>query len=755
MRQKARAAARAGHSLRTWLPALIAPIVLALIVSGYVDSILQDNAVRQSRQLAGQIVRRLESQLGDVEIYAVGLAANAKLRGYVNRMAGQEDEGISDLRGMIQSFPDWNTTYGIIDTCCIYLNGKDTLVSGNTAYTRLDKTYDSIFRYGDMNYDTFQQEVLTKKSHLRLLPLTSCLAGGREAQRLLMVESIVNYATGRLEGQILIYLSADALAKLMEDALDLGAVYVSVVNSDGELLAVTQQEAFRAGDALMQMEPVENQRFTLDGQELLATTAVSPERNQRYRLFLSVDSIAKQVSNLKELIFAYILLLLGGGLAIFVYSAIKFRQPYQQTLRRLMPAHDGRGIIPLAEMEQAVDSLMSSRRDMEKKLEAQKSMLASSLYYLLINGGFREERQIESLMAQVDCDLYAPHYFAVLVEAPETAQTMEGRPMVLLGEALESLTERIAFSVAVDNECYAALYKCGTEECVDEAVAFFKGLYESLMMHGDIVIQVYLGMRVDTLRECPRSFDAARHLRDCAARDENRYIVTYDRQVDATAVYDYAQEDAYYLCVCTAAGDYPAVQERLRELEARNSDGNLLGALQTRLLLSRMADTLSEAVKALPGGSEEMNWNELLQKIMESPYSQAFESLRQGYRWLCAQYAGRKRSHNAALASQIIAYLQAHYPQENLCLTSVSLHFGLNERYLSAFFKEQTGRAFAGYVQQLRIERARELLEEGSLSIAQVARQVGYNNPNTFRNAYKRCMGYTPSSSKREREENE
>ena len=74
---------------------------------------------------------------------------------------------------------------------------------------------------------------------------------------------------------------------------------------------------------------------------------------------------------------------------------------------------------------------------------------------------------------------------------------------------------------------------------------------------------------------------------------------------------------------------------------------------------------------------------------------------------------------------------------------------------MSAFFKEQTGRAFAGYVQQLRIERARELLEEGSLSIAQVARQVGYNNPNTFRNAYKRCMGYTPSSSKREREENE
>ena len=754
MKQKAKRPHWLSRLMTTWLPTLIAPIVLAIIVSGHVDGMLQDNAVAQSQQLLGQIIQRLESQFADVESYAISLTANTTLRGYVSRLTGQEDTGVSDVRKLIQAFPDWNTAYGLIDTCCVYLNGKDTLVSGKTAYTRLDKTYDSIFRYGDMSYSDFKEEILTKKSHLRLLPLTDCLAGGRDGQRLLLTESIVNYATGRLEGQILIYLSADALARIMDDALSLGAVYVSVTNSDGDFLTAAGREDFHDGEALLRMEAADNQRFTLHGQELLATTASSPNENRRYRLFLSIDSIAAQIASLKQTILLYLFLLLGVALVAFAYSAVKFRQPYQQTFKRLVPSREGRGIVPLIEVERAVDGLISSREEMEKKLDAQKAAMTSSLYYLLINGGIKAERQLEQMLGQVDGKLSAPHYFAVLIEVSGAEQAMEdGRAMVLLGEALERMREQIAFSVTMDSKCYAALYPCAEGQGVNEAVAFFKGLYESLLLHGNTVIQVYLGMRVDTLRECPRSFDTARHLRDCAARSPAHYIVTYDRQVNTLAAYDYSQEDAYYLSTCVAAGDFAAVKKHLDDLSARNSSGRLLGSLQTRLLLFRMTDTLNQAAKALPGGDEEIHWDELLQKIIDSPFTQAFDLLRQGYELLCAQYAKRKKSHNVALAHRIIAYLEENYPDENLCLTSVSLHFGLNERYLSSFFKEQTGCAFTGYVQQLRIKRANELLAQGNVPIAQIARQVGYTNPNTFRNAYKRCMGRTPSNSQKKQED--
>ena len=65
---------------------------------------------------------------------------------------------------------------------------------------------------------------------------------------------------------------------------------------------------------------------------------------------------------------------------------------------------------------------------------------------------------------------------------------------------------------------------------------------------------------------------------------------------------------------------------------------------------------------------------------------------------------------------------------------------------LCAAFQQETGMGVGAFVRHARIRRARELLGIGSLSIAEIAREVGYPRASSFSVAFKREMGMGPSA---------
>jgi AraC-like DNA-binding protein len=69
---------------------------------------------------------------------------------------------------------------------------------------------------------------------------------------------------------------------------------------------------------------------------------------------------------------------------------------------------------------------------------------------------------------------------------------------------------------------------------------------------------------------------------------------------------------------------------------------------------------------------------------------------------------------------------------------------GTNEFKLKVGFKNQYGTTVFGYVSDLRMQKARELLEVKKLQIQEVAHQVGYTNTSHFIAAYKKKFGVTP-----------
>ena len=76
-------------------------------------------------------------------------------------------------------------------------------------------------------------------------------------------------------------------------------------------------------------------------------------------------------------------------------------------------------------------------------------------------------------------------------------------------------------------------------------------------------------------------------------------------------------------------------------------------------------------------------------------------------------------------------------------------HCSIPERSLKRRFATATGSTLIHYVQNLRIEEAKRLLEAGGTAADDIAALVGYENPAFFRRLFKRTTGLTPGAYRR------
>jgi len=92
---------------------------------------------------------------------------------------------------------------------------------------------------------------------------------------------------------------------------------------------------------------------------------------------------------------------------------------------------------------------------------------------------------------------------------------------------------------------------------------------------------------------------------------------------------------------------------------------------------------------------------------------------------------------------KILDYIQTHLNQE-LSLSRLSNEIGITPYYFARLFKQSTGTSVHQYVIQQRVERAKQLLHQSELSIAEVSIACGFANPSHLAMHFKRIVGVSP-----------
>ncbi|WP_163193059.1 response regulator [Clostridium thermarum] len=109
-------------------------------------------------------------------------------------------------------------------------------------------------------------------------------------------------------------------------------------------------------------------------------------------------------------------------------------------------------------------------------------------------------------------------------------------------------------------------------------------------------------------------------------------------------------------------------------------------------------------------------------------------------------YVSLDRNNSCKLiVKKALDYVTNNYQDCNLTIDKLCRHLHISPNYFSNLFKKETKFTFGNYLTHIRMEKAKELLRTTDLKTLEIAKMVGYSEPNYFSYCFKKSFDVSPS----------
>ena len=125
---------------------------------------------------------------------------------------------------------------------------------------------------------------------------------------------------------------------------------------------------------------------------------------------------------------------------------------------------------------------------------------------------------------------------------------------------------------------------------------------------------------------------------------------------------------------------------------------------------------------------------------VQAMYAEIVESI-------CAERKTGESSQDKALCDKVLEYIRENYSDPSMNISQTAFHFHLSPASLSTLYKNETGKSLLSTINEIRIEKAIELLKKGC-SVAETAERVGIPESSSFIRLFKKMVGTTPGKIK-------
>ncbi len=103
----------------------------------------------------------------------------------------------------------------------------------------------------------------------------------------------------------------------------------------------------------------------------------------------------------------------------------------------------------------------------------------------------------------------------------------------------------------------------------------------------------------------------------------------------------------------------------------------------------------------------------------------------------------------SAIKSDILTYVYKNFRNSELSPEAIAKNFGYSQKYLQNIFNKNVGMGIHSYINQLRINEAKSMLQNTTQSIESISYSVGFESVRSFFRVFKQKTGMTPGEWRR------
>ena len=625
----------------------------------------------------------------------------------------------------------------------IYYRDSDMIVSNTAVNIDIQNLYGRLYQFGDLDYNAFRAVFDLEKGQTAFFPYARYVWNGQASNGFLYGIKL------RPGGSALIlFLIDEANLRSAFDQLFESGATLYLYGPDGALLYGPEETAPAGPLPHVGLGESGLMADTVFREDVIAVYSRSP-----YGLyFVSVlprQAALAQVQMLRNLTNYLTLAAIALTSLYALFLAAKSSHRIAQSLLLLSENPDlssYSGGDAFNYLNNAMLELISSNTVLRQDAKTRTAILRAAFVDKLVSGSYEDEAELASFAKDADLQLPGKRFFVVSIvfdaQHPQLRQDILDAlvPWETSGQGIvySRTANRISLFFLLDAALSASFRETARELLLNtvQPVCEAKSMPVQYIGSGLISKITELGEAFAQCREqayAPGGFaEGAIHWMDLLP-DARQHMFVYPADVEKKIINQ------------LRSSDLDGVRKTLSQVFDANIQPGVLNDGMRLIFFTLLKGTY---LKALHDNMIESFRDRMEHMPLKRPAADVQRYFQDLTEDLCEAFRqAQPRESGTVTKEELLAYIESNFADVNLSLSMAAQHFGFSNAYFSQLFKEVTGGNFSVFLESTRLEYSQSLLAQ-SLKIDDVAQRCGYGSTASYRRAYKRYFGISPSQSR-------
>ena len=701
----------------------------------------------------------LERRMAEVEGFTRQLAINKQLNVLMNER--DDATNVYGIWSTMQNVLTSGQTNDFLQNYYIYLANYNVILTPGSSY-RPEHYYET-YHYKDLSLDAWNKEILGKTHRSEIKPLSSFINRDAPTSVITYMQSLpLDSFNDSSPAVVVVIIDEKVISSLLSGLTDRYGGWVHISDENGNTIVL--QGKNEPNMVKLSSDPsFDSNKVSQFYKDDLVITTHSSKNGWVYQAGIPRSVLLENANQIKYKSWLITGVALFLGLLVGLVLAYRNSAPINRMLSVMKEQFGKDDTVEHNEFDFLsgnIANMITKNKLLESELNRQLPLIRDAFLKRLIAGEFESKDEIVFAAAQADISLNQGIGYAGVIQingysGMDSVEILNelNASRLLLKQALSEINSPIqmtdmgsdkivALFFSTEKEVNAAVEEEIVNETMEKLSQYVFGEYR-------ITIQAGFGDLFTSVTEVSRSYEQGKQALEYAVfMNKKGTLWNHETQLENTTYY-YPLDTEQRLISTIRAGELEEATRIIDSIMLQNLNQRELSIEMKHQLVGEMKGTF---LKLLDQKTfmESPLFESTKRRIIDIGFTESFEAIQGEFHTimeeLCGHITNKKKDTHTQIIKQMVQYTSEMYSDPELTLYKVAEQVERPEKYISQLFKEVTGVNYSDHLVKVRMDQAVLLLKENKYTVDEIAARVGYNSSHSFRRAFKRLTGISPSA---------
>lgn len=755
----------------TYLIILLISISIAGIAYFKVIKLFENEIKISSIVMLKQLRETIDSWLKEINQFSMHITLNQDVCNFSNKRLPLSEKDAYESFLLCGSLLKYVNDKSFIDDFYIYYNTCDSVITYVARY-RSEFFYKNVYNYTDISYEEWKKTLASKYYYRTYIPSKTVISDNTMEKNMITFMQTVPFGDKvNHSATLVILIDGTKLTNMLKNISDESTVFI--LNSNMEVIISdkkVEESLIPSYNELTENEG--NIEIQLKGTNFIVSYAKSNQSDWKYIILTPKIAFMKKAYKIKKFFITICLINLFIGIIFALFWSFRNYKPIRiltSLVSDWTSNKKNESINEYALINEAINKLIKRNIQLEhtekqiteenikfkENIRENAPLIKNMLLTNLLKGNPEDLNIQDGALEYSGINLCGEYYAVVLINLyndcienynikQENAEEISIFDFIQKNES--PVTQYIAFEIEYNN--IAVIAQTSGRDNIgkfkSEIFEMSNKVVEFVIKNNKLDITVTIGRVYYGIEKIHLSYIDALQAFDYKIINDGLSVIDYDEIIKKGKDYYYPIELELQLINNVKAGNLESINSLLAKLFDENLKSHKLPLNLARCLFFDIIATVLKVLDEIETESNNVFNYDLIDELFNCKTIYEMRNVITNiFSKMCNFINKNKNSKSKVLVMNTKEYIKNNFTCDSICQTSIADAMGVSTSYLSRTFKDYTGQNMVDYINKLRVEKAKLLLEDEKLTLCEIAKMTGCSDISLIR-IFKKHEGITP-----------